>query len=169
MREWFWKLPMSNCMKRDGVNDVAWNVCLWSLVTARLFIALISCYLFWSSCYSNEPRLGNDNDPCLLNCVSIVSQITVIRSTEGSTLCKTTELQFKGTESIARFHMTSRRPCWCTKTKKWRPYWCTRLTHWELNSIFMQILSFVLLNQHDRWSREWKRSIVSWCKTMVIS
>ena len=27
--------------------------------------------------------------------------------------------------SIDRFHLTSRRPCWCTKTMKWRPYWCT--------------------------------------------
>ena len=56
---------------------------------------------------------------------------------------------------IDRFHMTSRRPCWCTKTKEWRPYWCTRLTLWELNSIFMQILSFVSLNQYGRWSREY--------------
>ena len=27
--------------------------------------------------------------------------------------------------SIDRFHLTSRRPYWCTKTMKWRPYWCT--------------------------------------------
>ena len=33
------------------------------------------------------------------------------------------------------------------QTKEWRPYWCTRLTLWELNTIFMQILSFVSLNQ----------------------
>ena len=26
---------------------------------------------------------------------------------------------------IDRFHLTSRRPYWCTKTMKWRPYWCT--------------------------------------------
>ena len=56
--------------------------------------------------------------------------------------------------SIERFHMTSRRPCWCTKTKELRPYWCTRV-----NSIFMQILSFVSLNQYGRWSREWKRAV----------
>ena len=63
--------------------------------------------------------------------------------------------------AIDRFHMTLRRPYWCTKTKEWRPYWCTRLTLWELNSIFMQILSFVSLNQYGHWSREWKRSIAS--------
>ena len=28
-------------------------------------------------------------------------------------------------DSIDRFHLTSRRPYWCTKTMKWRPYWCT--------------------------------------------
>jgi hypothetical protein len=29
------------------------------------------------------------------------------------------------TQDIDRFHLTSRRPYWCTKTMKWRPYWCT--------------------------------------------
>ena len=37
------------------------------------------------------------------------------------------------------FHMTSRRPCWCPK-----------LNFWELNSIFMQILPFVSVNQYGR-------------------
>ena len=35
------------------------------------------------------------------------------------------------------FHMTSRRPYWCTKTMKWRPCWCTKPTLWELNSFLM--------------------------------
>ena len=60
---------------------------------------------------------------------------------------------------IERFHMTSRRPCWCPKTKEWRPWWCTKLILRELNSIFMQILSFVSVIQYGCWSREWKRSI----------
>jgi hypothetical protein len=30
-----------------------------------------------------------------------------------------------GNNRIDRFHLTSRRPYWCTKTMKWRPYWCT--------------------------------------------
>ena len=34
------------------------------------------------------------------------------------------------------FHMTSRRPYWCTKTKEWRPYWCTRLTLLEIELYF---------------------------------
>ena len=45
--------------------------------------------------------------------------------------------------SIECFHITSQRPCWCPKTKKWRPCWCPKLNLWELN----------------QWSREWKRSI----------
>ena len=52
--------------------------------------------------------------------------------------------------SIEYFHMTSRRPCWCPKTKKWRPCWCPKLNLWELNSIFMRILSFVSVNQYGR-------------------
>ena len=47
--------------------------------------------------------------------------------------------------------MTSQRPCWCPKTKKWRPCWCPKLNLWELNSIFMQILSFVSVNQYGQY------------------
>ena len=43
---------------------------------------------------------------------------------------------------IERFHMTSQRPYWCSKTKKRRPCWCTKLNPWELNFIFMQIVFF---------------------------
>ena len=79
----------------------------------------------------------------------------------GVILCKWTgraflmsmRLTLNWRASIDSFHMTSRRPCWCTKTKE------RRLTLWELNS--NQILSFVSLNQYSRWSREWKRSIGS--------
>ena len=46
-----------------------------------------------------------------------------------------------GVRPIERFHMTSRRPCWCSKTKEWRPWWCIKLILWDLNSICMQILS----------------------------
>ena len=53
-------------------------------------------------------------------------------------------------QSIECFHMTSRRPCWCPKTKKWRPCWFPKLNLWELNSIFMQKLSFVSVNQYGR-------------------
>ena len=60
---------------------------------------------------------------------------------------------------IERFHMTSRRPCWCSKTKKWPPWWCTKLILQGLNSIFMRIPSFVSVIQYGCWSREWKRTI----------
>ena len=42
--------------------------------------------------------------------------------------------------------MTSRRPYWSSKTKKWRPYWCTKHILSELNSISMRKLSFVSVN-----------------------
>ena len=51
--------------------------------------------------------------------------------------------------SIECFHMTSRRPCWCPKP-----------VLWELNSFLMQTLSFVPINLHRCWRREWKHSIL---------
>ena len=61
---------------------------------------------------------------------------------------------------IECFHMTSRRPYWCPKTMKWRPCWCPKPILWELNSFFMQSLSFAPINLHRCWPREWKRSIL---------
>ena len=61
---------------------------------------------------------------------------------------------------IECFHMTSRRPYWCPKTMKRRPCWCPKLILWELNSFLMQKLSFVPINLHRWWPREWKRSIL---------
>ena len=57
------------------------------------------------------------------------------------------------------FHMTSRRPYWCPKTMKRRPCWCPKPILWELNSFLMQTLSFVPINLHRCWPREWKHSI----------
>ena len=62
--------------------------------------------------------------------------------------------------SIECFHMTSRWPYWCSKTMKRRPYWGTKTILWELNSFLMQTLSFVPINLHTCWPREWKRSIL---------
>ena len=59
---------------------------------------------------------------------------------------------------IEPFHMMSRRPCWCTKTKERRPYWCTRLTLRVLNSFLMQILSFFFIK--PIWP------LVTWVKTL---
>ena len=61
---------------------------------------------------------------------------------------------------IECFHMTSRRPYWCPKTMKRRPSWCPKPILWELNSFLMQTLSFVPINLHRCWSREWKHSII---------
>ena len=61
---------------------------------------------------------------------------------------------------IECFHKTSRRPYWCSKTMKRRPCWCPKPILWELNSFLMQTLSFVPINLHRCWPREWKHSIV---------
>ena len=63
------------------------------------------------------------------------------------------------TWTIECFHMTSRRPYWCPKTMKRRRSWCSKPVLWALNSFLMQTLSFVPLNLHRWWPREWKRSI----------
>ena len=61
--------------------------------------------------------------------------------------------------SIECFHMMSRRPYWCPKTTKRRPYWCPKPILREFTSFLMQTLSFVLINLHRCWPREWKHSI----------
>ena len=60
---------------------------------------------------------------------------------------------------IECFHMTSRRPYWCPKTMKRQPCWCSKPVLWELNSFLMQTPSFVPINLHRCWPREWKHSI----------
>ena len=53
------------------------------------------------------------------------------------------------TSPIECFHMTSRRPCWRSE-----------IFFWELNSIFMKIIPFVLVCKCGYWSRERKHCIV---------
>ena len=60
---------------------------------------------------------------------------------------------------IECFHMSSRRPYWCPKTMKRQPCWCPKRILWELNSFLMQTFSFVPINLHRCWPREWKHSI----------
>ena len=62
--------------------------------------------------------------------------------------------RWEGVLLIECFHMTSRRP----KTMKRRPCWCPKPVLWELNSFLMQTLSFVSINLHRCWPREWKHS-----------
>ena len=42
---------------------------------------------------------------------------------------------------------------------KRRPCWCPKPVLWELNYFLMQTLSFVPINLHRCWQREWKYSI----------
>ena len=60
---------------------------------------------------------------------------------------------------IECFHMMSRQPYWCPKTMKRRPCRCPKPVLWELNSFLMQTISFVPINLHRFWPREWKHSI----------
>ena len=55
--------------------------------------------------------------------------------------------------------MTSWRPYWCSKTMKRRPCWCPKQVLWDLNSFLMQTLSFVPINFHRCWPRDWRHSI----------
>ena len=55
--------------------------------------------------------------------------------------------------------MTSWRPYLCPKTMKRRPCLCPKPVLWELNSFLMQTLSFVPINLHRCWPREWKHKI----------
>ena len=57
--------------------------------------------------------------------------------------------------------MTSRRPFWRSETKKQRPCWRSEISFWELNSIFMQILPFVLVCKYCCWSYERKHCIIT--------
>ena len=92
--------------------------------------------------------------------LSIDSQISVpFNYTCGNDLSKL--LIWDGSNyCIECFHMTSRRPYWCPKTMKRRPCWCPKPVLWELNSFLMQTRSFVPINLHICWPREWKHSIV---------
>ena len=67
------------------------------------------------------------------------------------------------------FHMTSRQPYWCSKTMKRRPCCCPKLILWELNSFIIQTLSFVPINLHRWWPREWKRSISDQLTTWFVN
>ena len=59
--------------------------------------------------------------------------------------------------------MTSRWPYWCPETIKRRPCWCPKPVLWELNSFLMQTLSFVPVNLHRCWPREWNTLLLFCC------
>ena len=49
---------------------------------------------------------------------------------------------------ILGFYMTSRPPCWCPQTMKWRPCWCPDPILRELTAIIMLTSSFVFVEKH---------------------
>ena len=94
----------------------------------------------WSSLYSTDVSFNNPN--------------LIYLPTEPHRILPTRSVQ----RTIERFHMTSRRPYRCSETIKRRPCWCSKPILWELIS-FLTSLSFVPINLHRCYSREWKRSI----------
>ena len=60
---------------------------------------------------------------------------------------------------IECIHMTSRRPCWRSKQRNGGHVGGAKHSFWGLNSIFMQIPSFVSLCKCDFWSHEGSQSI----------
>ena len=50
-------------------------------------------------------------------------------------------------KSIDRFHITSRRPYWCTKTVKWRPCWCTKPISYVGVKLFSYVKTFFCSNK----------------------
>ena len=68
-------------------------------------------------------------------------------------------------QPIERFHMTSRRPYWCSKTKKRRP--CSVMLVFQTNQVGVELFSYVnkFFCSHKFayicrcWPREWKRSV----------
>ena len=50
-------------------------------------------------------------------------------------------------QAVGRFHMTSRRPYWCSKTVKRRPCWCSKQILLELNSSFFYVNAFFCSNK----------------------
>ena len=95
---------------------------------------------FWSSLYSADVSFNNPN--------------LIYLPTEPHQILPTRSVQ----RTIERFHMTSRRPYRCSETIKRRPCWCSKPILWEL-ICFLMSLSFVPINLHRYYSREWKRSI----------
>ena len=94
----------------------------------------------WSSLYSTDVSFNNPN--------------LIYLPTEPHQILPTRSVQ----RTIERFHMTSRRPYRCSETIKRRPCWCSKPILWEL-ICFLMSLSFVPINLHRCYSREWERSI----------
>ena len=94
----------------------------------------------WSSLYSADVSFNNPN--------------LIYLPTEPHQILPTRSVQ----RTIERFQMTSRQPYRCSETIKRRPCWCSKPILWEL-ICFLMSLSFVPINLHRYYSREWKRSI----------
>ena len=87
----------------------------------------------------------------LINDVSIEARgvfnilVSCVCNLRGSFLCRLS-VNPRASVQIECFHLTRRRPCWRSERKKQLPScWRSEIFFWELNSIFMTILPFVLV------------------------
>ena len=73
-----------------------------------------------------------------------------------------TKVEFVEAAGIERVHMTSRRPYWCSKTKKMAAILVYQPNAPGIELFFYTNILFCLVNQNGCCSREWKRSIMGW-------
>ena len=119
----------------------------------RRFVCSFRKLFHCSPCYTHKNRLPQARRYNFPFCC------TVTEFHQGKLKMYTNSIDFIAWRyggHIEGFHMTSRRPYWCPKTMKPRPCRCPKQVLWELNSFVMQMLSFVLINLHRCWPREWK-------------
>ena len=109
-----------------------------------------NCVMLWSWSHIIKPKRLLEAASILLTFLLTI----VYLPTEPHRILPTRSVQ----RTIERFHMTSRRPYRCSETIKRRPCWCSKPILWEL-ICFLMSLSFVPINLHRYYSREWKRSI----------
>ena len=70
--------------------------------------------------------------------------------------------------SIERFHVTSRRPCWCSKTKGTAAILVYKANPLGIELYFYANTFFCFIKQYGRWSRESKRAIGNTTDDIVL-
>ena len=127
------------------------NALLHSLATlSATFRAMaFNCYLWWwckATVKVNFLRIWCITNPAPARRVTVTPP-SLVRSGLADRVtclggsphlsCKIVNVIKSKWEIVERFHTTSRRPYWCSKTIKRRPCWCTKTTLWQLNSFLM--------------------------------
>jgi hypothetical protein len=84
----------------------------WNKLPSDMIRAVVECQ---SVTVNLRPGAGRKRlrEFCLRECLHLAADCSTLYYIVVNIYC------------IDRFHLTSRRPYWCTKTMQWRPYWCT--------------------------------------------